>query len=143
MLIRFRIHFIAKVADVQKAFKYRPEMQRQSHTILLAEGSEECYYRGKVYQYCRVLFGIISSLFLLVATINHHLQQSDKPIAKENLYVNNLITCINILSEAEFAYREAKSLFSGAAMNIREWTQQFMSLLPPEDRITNCEQKVY
>ena len=44
-----------------------------------------------------------------------------------------------------FFTKEAKSLFSSAAMNIREWasnSKQFMDLLPPEDRIMNWEQKV-
>ena len=39
-------------------------------------------------------------------------------------------------------YKEAKCLL-GAAMNIREWasnSEQFMDLLPPEDRIVNCGQ---
>ena len=59
--------------------------------------------------------------------------------------MDNLITGVDTLRNAEFLFKEAKSLFSGAAMNIREWasnSKQFMDLLPPKDRTVNCEQKV-
>ena len=66
-------------------------------------------------------FGIISSPFLLAATINFHLQQSDLPLVrkvKENIYVNNVITGVDTLSDAKDLYTEAKSLFSAASMNL-------------------------
>jgi len=68
----------------------------------------------QIYRFCRVLFGIISSPFLLAAKINFHLQQSDLPVAKkvkENIYVDNVITGDDTLSDAKDLYTEAKSLF--------------------------------
>ena len=64
---------------------------------------------------------------------------------QQDLYVDNLITGVNTLRNAESLYKEANSLFLCAAMNIREWasnSKQLMDLLPPKDRIVNCEQKV-
>ena len=46
----------------------------------------------QIYRFCRVLFGVISSPFLLAATISYHLQQSDNQFAevlKRDIYVDN------------------------------------------------------
>ena len=90
----------------------------------------------QAYHFCRVPFGVISSPFLLAATINYHLHQSDLPVAKkikEDIYVDNVITGVDTLSNAKDLYAEAKSLFAAASMNLREWAsnlKEFMNFLP-------------
>ena len=57
----------------------------------------------QAYRFCRVPFGIISSPFLLAATIDYHLKNSDFNIAnniRNNIYVDNVITGTQTVSEA-------------------------------------------
>ena len=84
---------------------------------------------------------MISSPFLLSATIKYHLQQNTGPIAKllqRDIYVDNVITGVNSLEEAKELYTEAKGLFNSASMNLREWasnSQLFMAFVPYQDRV--------
>jgi len=74
----------------------------------------------------------------LAITINFHLQQIDLLIAKKvqrNIYVNNVTTGVDTLSEAKDLYIEAKSLFT--YNHLREWASnstEFMDFVPHEDR---------
>ena len=80
-----------------------------------------------VYRFCRVPFGVISSPFLLSATITHHLQENNNQFAKliqRDIYVDNITTGVNTYDEAKLLYTEAKSLFAAASMNLREWRGQ-------------------
>ena len=76
------------------------------------------------YRFCRVPFGLISSPFLLGATIESHLESYDSELAlklKNDIYVDNLITGANSIESAIQVYRESKSIFREASMNQREW----------------------
>jgi len=102
----------------------------------------------QIYHFCHVPFGVISSPFLLAATISYHLQQSDNQFAevlKRDIYVDNIITGVNTIEEAKALYNEAKSLFAAASMNLREWasnSKQFMESVPQSDQAANSNQKV-
>ena len=88
---------------------------------------------------------MISSPFLLSATIKYHLQQRDTLIAKlllRDTYVDNVITRVNSLEEAKLLYTEAQKLFNSASMNLREWasnSQLFMVFVPHEDRVSELD----
>lgn len=76
----------------------------------------------------RVVFGVASSPFLLVATIRTHLIQyeSEQPTAvallRESLYVNDLIVSLPDMEEACFISAQAKAILSAAGMELRKWT---------------------
>jgi len=101
-----------------------------------------------MYRFCRVPFGVISSPFLLAATISYHLQQNENQLAevlKRDIYVDNVITGVNTVEEAKALYNEAKSLFGATSMNLREWasnSHQFMESIPQPDRAANSVQKI-
>lgn len=64
------------------------------------------------YRYCRVSFGVVSSPFLLGATIEHHLGTYNNEIAnriKNDIYVDNMITGTKSVAEAKQLYKEAKA----------------------------------
>ena len=58
----------------------------------------------------------------------------------DNIYVDNALLNVHSVSEGLDLYTDAKSLFSSASMNLREWTTnspELMARLPAEDRATS------
>ena len=102
----------------------------------------------QVHHFYRIPFGIISSPFLLQATITYHLQQSDTHIAKHlkrDIYVDNVITGVNTPTEAKALYAEAKKLFLTASMNMKDWasnSREFMEFVPQQDKASSHEYNV-
>ena len=101
-------------------------------------------------RFCRIPFGVVSSPFLLGATIAHHLKQANTPLAtslQRNIYVDNVVyvTEIPSLSEAKKLYIDAKALFVDASMNLREWSSnsnKFFQFVAEEDRASGAMCKV-
>ena len=63
---------------------------------------------------------LYKSPFLLSATVEHHLDETNTAIAKQikdHIYVDNLITGTNDDEEAFPLYKEAKNIFQDAPMN--------------------------
>ena len=91
-------------------------------------------------RFCRVPFGLISSPFLLGAIIKFHLQKEGTPLALHilrNIYVDNVMIGINSISEVCGIYKEAKSIFERAAMNLWECNSncfEFLELLPSYEK---------
>ena len=97
----------------------------------------------QIYRFKRVPFGVVSSPFLLGATIRHHLSSKDTPLAaqiRDSMYVDNLITGTDAPDQAMKTYKEVKSIFSKASMNIRQWTTNTdtntAATIPLPDRAT-------
>ena len=87
----------------------------------------------------RITFGVVSSPFLLSATIAHHLNKGDNKWSKDilrNTYVDNVIMGTNSECDATEYYHHAKSIFSTASMNLREWSansEDVRNSIPPPD----------
>ena len=67
---------------------------------------------------------MVSSPFLLAATVETHLDSYDTKLAtqmKDNIYVDNIITGADTVEEALTLYNAGKSMFCEAKMNLREW----------------------
>ena len=152
LLIRFRIFPIGIVADIEKAF-LNVGLQNHERDVtrflwLKNPVKPTLDSNLQVYRFCRVPFGVISSPFLLGATIAYHLRSSDNPIARvleQDIYVDNLITGANTLEEAKSLYAEGKHLFETASMNLREWAsncEEFMKFVPQQHQAVNPNQKV-
>jgi len=127
LLIRFRMHNIAMVADVEKAFLSIGLQQhdRDVTRFLWLKDPKNINIEGniEVFRFCRIPFGVISSPFLLGATITHHLKQANTLLAvslQRDIYVDNLVTGVQNLSEAKKLYTESKALFAKASMNLRK-----------------------
>ena len=85
-LLRFQLPPIAVVGDIEKAFlSIRLQTADRDVTRFLWLKDPTCASLESnihVYRFCRVLFGVISSPFLLSATITHHLQENNNQFAK-------------------------------------------------------------
>ncbi|XP_073941069.1 uncharacterized protein [Choristoneura fumiferana] len=140
LLIKFRTKKIALLADVEKAFLQvaLQEEDRDVTRFLWVKDIGKALNDENLLclRFCRVPFGIISSPFLLTATIRYHLSHSNETLLKtiaERCYVDNLVTGANSTEEATQIFDQTRSAFGQLSMNIRDWIsndEQFMELTP-------------
>lgn len=152
ILLRFRLNKIAVVADIEKAFLQiglQDEAKDVTRFFWLKDKDKIGVENNiQMYRFCRVPFGIISSPFLLAATIDHHLKNCNSDVGekiRENIYVDNVITGTQSCQEAVHLYNVSKQIFKGAAMNLRDWmsnNQEVLSEIPLDDRANRKNMKV-
>ena len=140
------------VADIEKTFLQigLNENQRDVTRFFWLKNANDLNPDNniQVYRFCRVPFGIISSPFLLSATLDFHLKKHNSPIAdkiREDIYVDNVITGTESTEEAGKFYKEAKQIFAEASMNLRDWTSNDRGVqddLPLKDKSTAERMKV-
>ena len=144
LLMRFRWNHIAIVADIEKAFLQiglQPDQRDVTRFFRIEDSSQARldYDNIQEYRFRRVPFGVISSPFLLGATIEYHLDSYGNDLStklKDDIYVDNVITGTNNLDEAILLYRGAKTMFNDASMNLLEWIsndQQLNQIIKMED----------
>eukprot|EP00105_Crassostrea_gigas_P032401 XP_011455393.1 PREDICTED: uncharacterized protein LOC105347859 [Crassostrea gigas] len=128
LLLRFRLKKIAIVADFEKAFLQvgLQEKDRDATRFFWLKdvNNPTVDNNVQVYRFCRVPFGVISSPFLLAATVDRHLSTYESRTAeniRSNIYVDNVITGVDTLEEGETLYEEAKEIFNSMSMNLRDW----------------------
>ena len=102
LLQRFRIYKVALTADIEKAFLQvglQPADRDVTRFLWLKDPTKPLSKDNlQIYRFTRVPFGVISSLFLLGATILRHLEQVGIPTAEKimkHMYVDNLLTGVN------------------------------------------------
>ena len=133
ILLRFRTHPFAISIDIEKAslHVHLHEKDRDfTHFFWLTDPwnpeSELAVYRFKT-----VLFGAVSSPFILYATLYRHLQHHNTPLSKDiqtNLYVDNIISGSTTEAEAVQYYHNARAILSEAGFNLRAWISNSQQL---------------
>jgi len=136
MIIRFRMFPIAIVADIEKAFLQiglHEDQRDVTRFLWIKTPNNPSVSPDNVQEnrFARVAFGVISSPFLLGATINFHIDSCESEVAdkiKSDIYVDNLITGCHTFDEACTLYSSAKEMFNDASMNLREWVSNNQDL---------------
>ena len=117
------------VTDIEKAFlqiRLQDDAKDVTRFFWLKDRDKlEVENNIQMYRFCRVPFGIISSPFLLAATIDHLLKNCNNVVSetiRKNIYmyVDNVITGTQSCQEAVHLYNVSKQVFKGAAMNLRD-----------------------
>ncbi|XP_065911201.1 uncharacterized protein [Dysidea avara] len=126
IILRFRSHLYGISTDIEKAFLHIAlrEKDRNFTRFLWLSDPSNPNSEFTVYRFRTVLFGSVSSPFMLFATLNRHLLQHDTRISHNircNLYVDNVVTGCNTEKEAVQFYRQARSMLSEAKFNLRAW----------------------
>ena len=94
--------------------------------------------------YTVVLFGLVSSPFMLHAALKYHLTTEKSTTASDilaNLYVDNVVSgCSNETRALEY-YKEARCHISKANFNLRSWASNSSSLmaLAQQDKVADNE----
>ncbi|OXA62059.1 hypothetical protein Fcan01_00716 [Folsomia candida] len=127
ILLRFRKEKVGAISDIMKAFQ-----------MIQVDGEHRKYQRFlwwedqgkkllKVYQHCRVIFGMNCSPFILAAVLDFHLSQvpeNEKKTSLEllrSLYVDNCVTSFDTLKEYEKFKNESTMILERAKMDLRQW----------------------
>ena len=127
LLLRFRTYKVALTADIEKAFLQvglQPADRDVTRFLWLKDPTKPLSKDNlQIYRFTRVPFGVISSPFLLGATILHHLEQVGTPTADKimkHMYVDNLLTGVNSSKEAREFYSESKEVMGVELERISE-----------------------
>ncbi|XP_026331550.1 uncharacterized protein LOC113238917, partial [Hyposmocoma kahamanoa] len=153
ILLQFRTYKIAITADVEKAFLQiglQIEDRDVTRFLWLKHVNQPISKENLLHlRFCRVPFGIISSPFILTATINYHISQNYPDLLSkiaDKCYVDNLVTGSKTVEEAQKFYKDTRRVFQDLSMNIREWNSNspdFLKTIPQEYRAkTSAETKM-
>ncbi|XP_065883974.1 uncharacterized protein [Dysidea avara] len=134
IVLRFRIHLYGISTDIEKAFLHIALHEKDRNFTRFLWLSDPCDPNSEfnIYHFRTVLFGSVSSPFMLFATLNYHLLQHDTHTShniRHNLYVDNVVTGCNTEREAAQFYRDARSMLSDAKFNLRAWASNSEQLV--------------
>lgn len=127
ILLRFRVGKFAATSDIKKAFLCvgLKENDRDATRFLWPSDPFDPDSQLKTYRFRSVLFGGISSPFLLNATLKFHFKRHDEHLGRElehNIYVDNIYLTSN--SEADLREKKGKtiSLLGKGGFSLHEWS---------------------
>ena len=135
ILIKFRKHKVAFVADIEKAFLQITLHQndRDATRFLWLKDINKSFDDDNIqtFRFRRVLFGAAPSPFLLNATLQHHLHSKRDWIAEdlsEVLYMDNVVSGTSTDTKAKEYYIKSRNYLKEAGMNLRQWTTNSINL---------------
>ena len=126
LLIKFRLRAVAAVSDIAKAF-LQISVDLDDREFLKFLWWEKDKKTVRVLRHKRVVFGVISSPFLLAAVIENHLAQvkdNRQAVAKllqMSFYVDNCIVSLNSEKELAEFRKTSVELLAEARMELRLW----------------------
>lgn len=145
ILLRFRERKVAVVADVEKAF-LNIGIEKEDRDVLRLLWIDDLQKENPelvIYRFCRVVFGVNASPFLLNATLQRHINHyraDDKFV--ENLlqpfYVDDLVSGEGDEEDAFYLYKKSKSCLAEGGFHLRKWMSNSQELLERihDDRIS-------
>ncbi len=129
ILLRFRAHRVALVADIEKAFLMISvaDHDRDVLRFLWVTDVNRADPKIAVFRFTRVVFGVSASPFLLNATIDHHMKKMDPSeeafIRKfsHSIYVDDVATSLADVDAAYQFYLKARLHLAKASFNLRKF----------------------
>ena len=136
IMLRFREHRVAMVADIEKAFlnvEVDPKDRDCLRFFWLSDvNAKEPHI--EVYRFNRVVFGVNCSPFLLNAVIRYHVNkyaEEDPMFAtrmSNSFYVDDLVAGTSDVESGIQLYEKAKSRMKAGGFNLRKWKTNKLSL---------------
>ena len=146
LLLYFRTNNCVLLADIAKAFL---QIRLSSED----DKNRFCFFRkinGRFvpYRYNTIIFGFVSSPFILNYIVQHHLansQSSAASLIRDKFYVDNLIFTSNQIESMPQFVEEVKQVMLAGGLPLREWGSNIPSTLfslNEEEKTPSNEMKV-
>jgi hypothetical protein len=152
ILVRFRLRPIGLTCDVEKAFLQVGLQESERDVCRFAWLKNPTRPPSDdnllLLRFRRIPFGLVSSPFLLDATIKHHLLQSNTKcgsVINRSIYVDNVLLSVTSVDDAVTFFKDSREVFDGISMNLREWftsSSEFREAIPEMLRGTKQDTKV-
>lgn len=128
LIIKFRLHAFALIADIRKAFhqiELHPD-DRNVTKFFWIKDPHKPLKPPNLYEkrFKRVPFGLISSPFILNATLRYHFKKHAPHLEKtliESFYMDNFLTSTPTLQKAATLFEQINTLFSKVSMELAQW----------------------
>ena len=129
ILMRFRAHKVGLVAHIEKAF-LNIEVDKQQRDLMRFLWIEDIDNEDPniiIYRFCRVIFDINCSPFLLNATLKYHVTKYyalESVLAQntlEGLYVDDWTSGGENDDEVYALYKTTNACFASVGFNLRKW----------------------
>ncbi len=146
VLIRFRIYNIGLSADIEKAFHQigvKEEDRDLTRFVWVHDTLNlKMNTKARKMRFCRVAFGIVSSMAILDHVNQHHLQLFEETypetvnVIRNSLYIDDCNGGVTNVAEGFRFYKEMKKIYSEAGMNVRKWITNdpvFQAMFKEED----------
>lgn len=144
ILLRFRIHKFGLSTDIEKAFLHvkLDDSDRDFTRFLWVSNPDDPESDLDVYRFRVVLFGSVSSPFMLNATLRLHLSSQNSEVAKDiqqNLYVDNIISGGTTEHSVTQYFKEARAIMSKANFNLRSWASnsQYLQTVAHKEKVVD------
>ncbi|XP_044741882.1 uncharacterized protein LOC123302855 [Chrysoperla carnea] len=145
LFLKFRLFEIALTADIRRMYLQidMAKDHRRFQRILWRDSEDDDL---SVYELTTVTFGVKSSPFLALRIIQQLAEdeQTSYPlaskVARNNMYMDDLITSVHCLSEANELYREMIEFFKSGGFEIVKWatnSRQLLEIVPDSLRANN------
>ena len=129
ILVRFRMYPIALTSDIEKAFLMISihNSDRDALRFLWYEDIDKSELELVTYRFCRVVFGVSCSPFLLNATLKKHVEGYTSKHGEvcnkilNSLYADDINTGAHTVEETIELYRKAKQIMKEGGFNLRKW----------------------
>ena len=146
ILVRFRLHQVALVADIEKAFLMISVDKKDIDVLrfLWVDNVHADLLNLQVLRFTRVVFGVASSPFLLNATLKYHLEKyrSADPETVDRLeralYVDDVTYGADSVEEAFVLFTKSKLWLKEGGFNLRKFVTNSSMLQRKIDLQESC-----
>ena len=130
ILIRFRVHKYGFSTDIAKAFLHvnLDKNDRDFTRFLWLSDNNDPESKFQIYRFKVVIFGSVSSPFMLYAALHYHLTKNTSPVLDDmqgNLYV---ISDCNSEKDTVHYYKQSKAIISQTNFNLHTWASNSAQL---------------
>ncbi|KAL9976468.1 hypothetical protein ACROYT_G013775 [Oculina patagonica] len=154
ILVRFRLHKVALIGDLEKAFlniEINPE-ERDLLRFLWIDDINSSNPEVITLRFTRLVFGLVCSPFILNVTLRNHLSKYENidpsfvDTVVRALYVDDFASGKDTVKDSFELYRKLKLRFGEGGFNMRKWasnSQELTELIKKEEATISATPKPF